>query len=153
MQALQEIAKDRDMGEGRKTGVLPTNNVYLNVDYPDPYETFDLGIADSARILKQIPLQLPIKKTGQEGVSYIQKDEVAVLDVIASNIKDRPVILCRDLPSGKDVRLARLHGIGRPRPSHRACQITERTRTLRLWFRPSRHRDPVRQLHEQIPMG
>jgi hypothetical protein len=43
-------------------------------------------------------MRAPLHRTGQEGVSYITKDELAIMDVIASNINERPVyfaVTCR----------------------------------------------------------
>ena len=70
---------------------LPTKNLYLNIDRNNAVETGGYDPADSLQFIKEIPVKMP-------GRQYITKDELAILDIIASNINDRPVyfaVTCR----------------------------------------------------------
>jgi hypothetical protein len=77
---------------GRKLeSYLPTKNVYIAVDSTAAISTGAFDTKDSLQMLSKIPITLPNR-------SYMTKDEIAVLDVIASNIWDRPVyfaVTCR----------------------------------------------------------
>ena len=71
---------------------LPTKRFYIQTD---PQKAFQLGMAepqDSGRVYSRIPVQISAEK------NYLIKDELAILDVIASNINERPVyfaVTCR----------------------------------------------------------
>ena len=70
---------------------LPTRKVYIPID---PQKALSTGMAnptDTGRIVSRIPLNL-------RGKEYLIKDELAILDVVGSNINDRPVyfaVTCR----------------------------------------------------------
>ncbi len=96
--ALEAVAVDRPSRGSRIDAVLPAANLYMPVDVSKAAETFNLNPADSLPILDRIPMKAPLHRTGQQDVSYITKDELAIMDVIASNINDRPVyfaVTCR----------------------------------------------------------
>jgi hypothetical protein len=68
-----------------------TRNIFIPVNKQKVLETGVVGIEDTARIVDRIPLKLQDK-------DYLIKDEMAILDVIASNIWDRPIyfaVTCR----------------------------------------------------------
>ena len=94
LEVLQWIGEDHELrASGGRTleTFLPTKNIYIEVDSVKAVELGAYDPADSLRFVRQIPLKLP-------GRQYITKDELAILDVIASNINDRPVyfaVTCR----------------------------------------------------------
>ncbi|HKK78217.1 MAG TPA: DUF2723 domain-containing protein [Phaeodactylibacter sp.] len=68
-----------------------TRNIFIPVDKQKALEAGVVGVEDTARIVDRIPLKL-------QGKDYLIKDEMAILDVIASNIWDRPIyfaVTCR----------------------------------------------------------
>ncbi len=70
---------------------LPTKNLFLEIDSTRAVAQDAYDPADSLRYTRQIPIKMPNRQ-------YITKDELAILDVIASNINDRPVyfaVTCR----------------------------------------------------------
>lgn len=87
---------------------MPSRNVYLPINKPKAYETGALTAKDTVGVVDRIPIKL-------SGKSYLMKDELAVLDVIASNIWDRPVyfaVTCRpDKMFGLDDYM-QLEGLG-----------------------------------------
>lgn len=98
LDVLEAVGQDRQSRDSRISAVLPTKTAYLPVNVDDVYKHFGLNPADSLPIVDKIPLKMPLHQTGQEGIFYITKDELAVLDVVASNINDRPVyfaVTCR----------------------------------------------------------
>ena len=69
---------------------MPTRNVYLSVDNQRMLEMGAISPSDT-NLVSKIPIDL-------KGKNYLIKDELAILDVIASNIADRPVyfaVTCR----------------------------------------------------------
>ncbi len=98
VKALEAVATDRSGGRSRIDAILPAANLFIPIDTATAYRAFGFNPADSLQILDRIPMKAPLHRTGQEEVSYITKDELAVMDVIASNINDRPVyfaVTCR----------------------------------------------------------
>jgi hypothetical protein len=86
-QYLQFIAEDHPvpLQGGRMTETyLPTDQVVLPVDKGAVMRSGLVSEADSARIVSQIPIKL-------SGKQYLTKDEIAILDVISSNLWDRPI--------------------------------------------------------------
>ena len=70
---------------------LPTKNIYIQIDSTTAVTTEGFDPSDSLKYVGQLPIKLPNRQ-------YITKDELAILDVIASNINDRPVyfaVTCR----------------------------------------------------------
>lgn len=93
LSVLKFIGEDHKLSAGGRTleSFLPTKNIYIEVDSVKAVETGAYDPADSLPFVLQIPLKMP-------GRQYISKDELAILDVIASNINDRPVyfaVTCR----------------------------------------------------------
>ena len=78
-------------GGGRKLdSYMPTRNVYIPMNPTRMLEMGAITQADSNLVTK-VPVNLA-------GKSYLIKDELAILDVIASNIDDRPIyfaVTCR----------------------------------------------------------
>ena len=94
LDVLKWIGEDHELkaGGGRVLeSFLPTKNVYMAVDRSKAVETGAYDPADSLNFVREIPIKMP-------GRQYITKDELAILDVIASNINERPVyfaVTCR----------------------------------------------------------
>ncbi|MEZ4935416.1 MAG: DUF2723 domain-containing protein [Saprospiraceae bacterium] len=94
LDVLKFIGEDHELkAAGGRTleSFLPTKNTYIQIDSLAAVKTGNYDPADSLEFVSQIPLKLP-------GRQYITKDELAILDVIASNINDRPVyfaVTCR----------------------------------------------------------
>jgi len=92
-QFLKWIGEDhplRGAGDRRLESYMPTRNVYLDLNPQKQLEFGGISSADSS-----IVQRIPVKLTGK---NYLVKDELAILDVIASNINDRPVyfaVTCR----------------------------------------------------------
>ncbi len=63
---------------------MPTRNVFIPVDKQEVLESGIVGIEDTANIVSNIPINLQAK-------SYMFKDDLAILDIIASNIWERPI--------------------------------------------------------------
>ncbi len=84
-QALQFIAKDNPQNiQGTKLETyLPSNNLYIPVDPGRALASGWASAADSDAIVTKIPITIDKQ--------YITKDQLAVLDVIMSNVYDRPV--------------------------------------------------------------
>jgi hypothetical protein len=96
--ALAAVGVDRPGKSNRIDAVLPTDKLYMPVDMSKMGSLFGYSPADSLSFVDRIPIKLPLHKTGQAELSYITKDELAILDVVASNINDRPVyfaVTCR----------------------------------------------------------
>ena len=69
----------------------PTRNIYIPVNRQQVLSNGTVGQSDTGRIVSKIPLKITSKE-------YMIKDELAILDVIASNLWDRPVyfaVTCR----------------------------------------------------------
>jgi hypothetical protein len=92
-QALQFLAKDNPQTiQGTKLETyLPSNNLYIPVDQARALSSGWITEADTGKIVSKIPITIDRQ--------YITKDQLAVLDVIMSNIYDRPVyfsVTCQD---------------------------------------------------------
>ncbi len=90
---LQFIGEEHLLKAGGRTfeTFLPTKNVYLSIDSTSAVNAGSYEPNSNLKFTGQIPLKMPDRQ-------YITKDELAVLDVIASNINDRPVyfaVTCR----------------------------------------------------------
>lgn len=94
LDVLKFIGEDHTLrAAGGRTleSYLPTKLVYLEVDSATAVTTGAYNPKDSLQFTGKIPLELPNRQ-------YITKDELAILDVIASNINERPVyfaVTCR----------------------------------------------------------
>lgn len=70
---------------GQKTETyMPTRNVYIPVNKQEVLRSGVVSQSDTGQIVDRIPINLSNKQ-------YLTKDEVAILDVINSNIWDRPI--------------------------------------------------------------
>ncbi len=68
-----------------------TRNVYIPVNREEVLASGVVGIEDTAEIVSSIPLKL-------QGKDYLIKDEIAIMDIISSNLWDRPIyfaVTCR----------------------------------------------------------
>ncbi|MBI1225347.1 MAG: DUF2723 domain-containing protein [Bacteroidetes bacterium] len=96
--ALEMTGEDKTSKNNRVDAIFPSANVYLPIDLSKAGELFGINPGDSLTLTDKVPLKLPFHKTGNKDLSYLTKDELAVLDVVASNINDRPVyfaVTCR----------------------------------------------------------
>ncbi len=96
--ALAAVGVDRTGKNNRIDAVLPTDKLYMPIDVSKMGSLFSFSPGDSLSFVDRIPIKLPLHKTGQAELSYITKDELAILDVVASNINERPVyfaVTCR----------------------------------------------------------
>jgi hypothetical protein len=96
-QLIQFIAEDHPIelpfssGTREVESFFDSRNVFIPVDKQKVLEAGVVGIEDTARIVNRIPLRL-------QGKDYLIKDELAIMDVIASNIWERPIyfaVTCR----------------------------------------------------------
>ncbi len=96
--ALELTGVDKKGQNNRIDAVFPSANIYLPIDMSKAGELFGINAGDSLALTDRIPIKMPFHKTGNAELSYLTKDELAVLDVVASNINDRPVyfaVTCR----------------------------------------------------------
>src|SRR5687768_15391976 len=92
-QALQFMAKDNPQTiQGTKLeSFLPSNNLFIPIDLARARSTGMITDNDTANLVTKIPITIDKQ--------YITKDQLAVLDVITSNIYDRPIyfsVTCQD---------------------------------------------------------
>lgn len=96
-QFIQGIGQDRPItlpfasGAREVESYYDTKQVYIPVDQQQVLNSGVVGIEDSAKIVQAIPLKLQSKE-------YLIKDELAILDIIASNLWERPIyfaVTCR----------------------------------------------------------
>jgi len=86
-QYVQFIGEDHPqrLSNGRSTETyLPTKNVFIPVNKPEVLKSGVVTEADTANIVNRIPIDI-----GDRGV--ITKDEIAILDIINSNLWERPI--------------------------------------------------------------
>ncbi len=98
IKALELTGVDKESKNNRVDAIFPSGNVYLPIDMAKVGELYGITPGDSLAVTDRIPLKMPFHKTGNADLSYLTKDELAVMDVIASNINDRPVyfaVTCR----------------------------------------------------------
>ena len=67
---------------------IPSKDVFIPVDSASVVRTGLINPADSLNIPSRIPVKLPLRGSDPQ---YILKDDLAVLDIIASNLWDRPI--------------------------------------------------------------
>lgn len=84
-QALQFLAKDNPQTiQGTKLETyLPSNNLYIPIDPERALKAGLVTLADTGKIVTKIPVTIDKQ--------YITKDQLAVLDLLMSNIYDRPI--------------------------------------------------------------
>lgn len=89
-QLLKFIGEDHPIelpfssGTRKVESYFDSRNIFIPVNKQEVLESGVVGVKDTARIVNRIPLKL-------QGKDYLIKDEMAILDVIASNIWDRPL--------------------------------------------------------------
>lgn len=91
LQFIGERHPLRSAGGRELDSHFPTRNIYLPVNKQEVLSKGIVGQSDTARIVNRIPIKLPTKE-------YLIKDELAILDVVISNIWERPVyfaVTCR----------------------------------------------------------
>ena len=71
--------------EGTSHTIMRTRNLYITVDRNKMFRNGVIPMADTANVVPNININLP------KGKRFLTKDELAVMDVVASNIHDRPI--------------------------------------------------------------
>lgn len=90
---IQFIGEDHPMRTGSGNivkGLYPTRNAYIQVDSAKAIANGMVAPEEASKIVDRIPISLP------EG--YIMKDDVAILDILANNLFERPIyfaVTCR----------------------------------------------------------
>lgn len=99
---LKFIGERHPVGSGGRRQMeshIPSKNMYLPVNPNQVLANGTVFPSDTGRIVSKIPIRLPGRFYDEEPRNdYLVKDELAILDVIASNIWDRPVyfaVTCR----------------------------------------------------------
>lgn len=108
-QALDFMAKDSPQNiQGTKLeSFLPSNNLYIPIDLARAKSSGLITDADTAQLVTKIPITIDKQ--------YITKDQLAVLDVIMSNIYDRPVYFSVTCQESKLMQLndyTQMEGLG-----------------------------------------
>jgi hypothetical protein len=87
LDVLDFVGADQGTPSSRRQArsFLPTKRMYLQVDSMATVRMGAVSEADTGRVTKRIPIQIDRSK------NYLIKDELAVLDIIASNINERPI--------------------------------------------------------------
>lgn len=91
--ALRIMGESHPVSAGGQTfpSYLPSTNLYIPIEIPRAIQSGWVSETDTGNIVTRIPVKL--------GKRYITKDDLAVLDIIMSNIYDRPVyfsVTCRE---------------------------------------------------------
>lgn len=81
--ALQIIGDDNNVREGKT--IVPSSNFYLPVNLNEMKSKGIISPTDTSAFVEAIPISFAPER------GYITKDDLAILDVIASNINDRPI--------------------------------------------------------------
>ena len=83
--ALNFMGQDNELKLPNNTfeSFIPSQNLYIPIDKNRAIESGWVAEADSARIVDRIEIRFEQQ--------YLTKDEIAVLDIIGSNIYDRPI--------------------------------------------------------------
>ena len=84
MKFLSETHEIPLQGGQKSETYMPTQNVYIPVNASNVIQKGVVPVSDTANIVSQIPIDL-------SGKQYLTKDEIAILDIINSNIWDRPI--------------------------------------------------------------
>ncbi|MFT5832982.1 MAG: hypothetical protein ACI97N_000608 [Cognaticolwellia sp.] len=93
---VEYIGKDQN-GRGGSTAFVPTRNISIPVDKSKVLANGTVMPSDTGRILDAINFTIP-KKSQDANRDGLQKDEIAILDILASNNWDRPIyfsVTCR----------------------------------------------------------
>ena len=91
--ALKIMGENHPVSAGSQSfpSYLPSTNLYIPVEPQRAIQSGWVSASDTANMVSKIPVLLSSR--------YITKDELAVLDIIMSNIYDRPVyfsVTCKD---------------------------------------------------------
>lgn len=87
LDVLEFVGTDQGSPSSRRQArsFLPTKRMYVQIDSMAIAAMGSISEADTGRVTKRIPIQISADK------NYLIKDELAVLDIIASNINERPI--------------------------------------------------------------
>ncbi len=94
---VEYIGKDQNGGRSGQTAFIPTRSIRIPVDKEKVIANGTVLPTDSTNILDAIEFRLP-RKSQDINRDGLQKDEIAILDIIASNNWDRPIyfsVTCR----------------------------------------------------------
>lgn len=75
---------------------VPTNKLYIPIDSAQMLAQGGIQPTDAGKMLPQIPFEMPMKKSGQ--YQYTTKGDLALVDIVASNINDRPIYFATTIP-------------------------------------------------------
>ncbi|HEY0271683.1 MAG TPA: DUF2723 domain-containing protein, partial [Chitinophaga sp.] len=79
----EDAAKVIDQNEGEKMNYLPSQKLFIPVDRETVLKNGTVSMADTARLLTQLPFQV--------NKQYLLKNDLALLDIIATNNWERPI--------------------------------------------------------------
>ncbi len=63
---------------------IPTKRMYIPIDFKKAVSSGWINESDSSKFVNKIPLNFDKK-------NYLTKDEIAILDILANNLQDRPI--------------------------------------------------------------
>lgn len=86
---VQYIGQDQN-GRGGSTAFIPTHNISIPVDKSKVLANGTVMPSDTGKILNAINFTIP-SKSKDPNSDGLQKDEIAILDIIASNNWNRPI--------------------------------------------------------------
>jgi MFS family permease len=95
LEVLRFIGQDQVKNPSRRQPLsyLPTRRFYIDID---PQKSMAMGVKPPQDSTQQMVNRIPIRLGRNK--SYLIKDELAILDVVASNINERPIyfaVTCR----------------------------------------------------------
>lgn len=93
---VEYIGADQDFGRGRQA-YIPTRSISIPVDKEKVMKNGTVLPSDSTNILSAINFRIP-RKSQDPRRDGLQKDEIAILDIIATNNWERPIyfsVTCR----------------------------------------------------------
>jgi len=71
---------------------IPTRKMYLPINKQKALDSGLLSIEDTSKFVGNIPVNFDRKnKKGEYAKNYMTKDEIAILDILANNVNDRPI--------------------------------------------------------------
>ncbi len=94
---VEYMGKDQNEGRAGSTAYVPTHNITIPVDKAKVMKNGTVLPTDSTNILDAINFVIP-SKSQDANRDGLQKDEIAILDIIASNNWNRPIyfsVTCR----------------------------------------------------------
>lgn len=94
---VEYIGKDQNGGRAGQSAFVPTHDISIPVDRAKVFKNGTVLPSDSTNVLDAINFRIP-SKSQDANRDGLQKDEIAILDIIATNNWDRPIyfsVTCR----------------------------------------------------------